>query len=80
MIWGKVDISIGELTSPSHVGNDLLMFHRVGGWVCTQNDMGKVDISNGELTSPSEVGKDLLMFHRVGGWVSTQNDMGEGRH
>ena len=41
MIWGKVGISNGEMTSPSHVGNDLLMFHQVGGWVSTQNDMGE---------------------------------------
>ena len=28
-MWGKVDDSNGKHTSPSHVDNDLLKFHRL---------------------------------------------------
>ena len=31
-MWGQVDVSNGNLTSPSQVDNDLLEFHWVSGW------------------------------------------------
>ena len=38
----KVEVSNGELMSPSQVDNDSKKFHRVGGWRSSQNDVRKV--------------------------------------
>ena len=54
----KVEVSNGELMSPSQVDNDSKKFHRVGGWRSSQNDVRKVEVSNGELMSPSQVDND----------------------